>query len=118
LYGPAHTEMRGATFLFNLTDKAGQVYPFQRVEDGANRAGISLRSGCFCNPGIDELNHGISAEELETFFENRKTADYHEMIGHLGRWRGALRISLGYPTIKSDIEKFFSFAGKILDKNL
>lgn len=79
---------------------------------------ISLRSGCFCNPGIDEINHGISADDLKNFFINREHGDYHEMIQYLGRWRGAVRVSLGYPTTKGDIQKFFIFAGKFLNKKM
>ena len=116
LYGPAHTEKRGATFLLNFIDATGRMYPFQYIEESANAAMISLRSGCFCNPGIDEINHGISADELKNFFINRKYGDYHEMIEHLGRWRGALRVSMGVPTTKADIEKFVSFAKKFLNR--
>jgi selenocysteine lyase/cysteine desulfurase len=118
LYGPAHTEKRGATFLLNFIDAAGQMYPFQEIEDCANAALISLRSGCFCNPGIDELNHRISAEDLRNFFLNREHGDYHEMIRHLGRWRGAMRVSLGYPTTKADIDKFAGFAKGFLNKTI
>jgi selenocysteine lyase/cysteine desulfurase len=118
LYGPAHTEKRGATFLLNFIDAEGQTYPFQMIESRANAAQISLRSGCFCNPGIDELNHRISAENLRSFFLNRKSGDYDEMIQHLGRWRGAVRVSLGYPTTKADIDKFAAFAKGFLNKTI
>ena len=117
LYGPAHTEKRGATFLLNFVDAKGRMYPFQHIEACANEAMISLRSGCFCNPGIDEINHGISADDLKNFFLNRKHGDYYEMIEHLGRWRGALRVSLGYPTVKADIDKFAAFARRFLNKD-
>lgn len=118
LYGPAHTEKRGATFLLNFIDAEGNMYPFQHIEDCANAAMISLRSGCFCNPGIDETNHGISADDLKNFFTGREQGDYHEMIRHLGRWRGAVRVSMGYPTTKADIRKFFIFAGGFLNKRM
>ena len=118
LYGPANPEKRGATFLMNFMDAGGRMYPFQEIEDRANAAMISLRSGCFCNPGIDELNHGISGEELRNFFVSRNEGDYHEMIGHLGRWRGAVRVSLGYPTTRGDIEKFAGFARGFLNKKM
>jgi len=115
LYGPAHTEKRGGTFLMNLMDAEGRMYPFQDVEDRANAAMISLRSGCFCNPGIDELNHGISEEELRGFFVNRKDGDYHEMIqiwedgGEPYGFRSATRPQGGYREI-------CFVAGKFLNK--
>ncbi len=118
LYGPIHAKKRGATFLLNFIDANGRMYPFQHIENCANSMMISLRYGCFCNPGIDEINHGISAYDLENFFANRKYGDYYDMIEHLGKWRGAVRVSMGFPTTKTDIEKFFSFASAFLNKKL
>jgi selenocysteine lyase/cysteine desulfurase len=118
LYGPDRVENRGATFLLNFIDAGGSVYPFQHIEDCANAALISLRSGCFCNPGIDETNHDISTIDLKNFFMNRKHGDYYSMIEHLGKWRGAVRVSMGYPTTKADIDKFFNFAKRFLNKTM
>ena len=104
--------------MLNFMDEDGRIYPFQYIEHCANKVMISLRSGCFCNPGIDEINHKISVQDLENFFATRTHGDYDDMINHLGKWRGAVRISLGYPTTKADIEKFFSFAAQFLDKKI
>jgi molybdenum cofactor sulfurtransferase len=118
LYGPEHTEKRGGTFLMNFIDVAGQMYPFQQIEDCANAGMIALRSGCFCNPGIDEINHQLSANDLKDFFINRKEGDYNDMINHLGKLRGAVRVSIGFPTTIADIEKFIGFAKKFLNKKM
>lgn len=116
LYGPASTENRGGNFLMNFFDVHGRQYPFQYIEQLANEEIISCRTGCFCNPGIDELNHGLSADQLKKYFTSRDHGDYHDFIKFTGQLRGAVRISIGLATIKADIEKFMSFAGKFLNK--
>src|SRR5690606_23061006 len=55
LYGPDGTEARGATIAFNLLDPRGEVIDFRAVEQRASDAGISLRTGYFCNPGAAEF---------------------------------------------------------------
>lgn len=115
LYGPANTKDRGGTFLINFFDVYGQQYPFQYIEQQANEEMISLRSGCFCNPGIDELNNCLTADELKKYFTSRDYGDYDDMTQFLGKMRGAVRISIGMPTTKNDINKFICFAKKFLD---
>jgi molybdenum cofactor sulfurtransferase len=55
IYGPTDMEMRGATIAFNLLDPEGGLVDFRMVEQRANEAGISLRTGFFCNPGAAEF---------------------------------------------------------------
>ena len=38
-------------------NQEGVRYEFEQIEEMANQHNISLRSGCFCNPGIDEVNN-------------------------------------------------------------
>ena len=118
LYGPASTENRGGNFLMNFFDVQGRQYPFQYVEQLANKEIISCRTGCFCNPGIDELNHELSAEQLKKYFTSRDHGDYYDFINFTGQLRGAVRISIGLATIKADIEKFMNFAGNFLNKSI
>jgi len=118
LYGPAHVENRGGTFLLNFFDVYGQRYPFQYIEQIANAAMISLRTGCFCNPGIDELNHCLSADQLKNYFTSRDHGDYDDFIKFSGKMRGAVRISLGLPTTTTDIGKFIRFAKKLLNQTV
>lgn len=116
VYGPQDTENRGGNFLLNFFDVDGRQYPFQYIEDGANKEKISLRTGCFCNPGIDELNHCLSAEQLKAYFVSRESGDYFDFIQYTGKLRGAVRVSIGIPTTKTDLERFISFAKQLLDK--
>ncbi len=118
LYGPANTANRGGTFLINFFDADELVYPLQHVEKLAAENKISLRTGCFCNPGIDELNNWISAEELKKFFREREYGDYDDMIEFTGKMRGAVRISFGLATTTTDIVKFMHFAKSLLNKSI
>lgn len=116
LYGPHNTENRGGTFLMNFLDTNGQFYPPDYIEKLANGSMISLRTGCFCNPGIDELNHDISAETLKKYFAGRTSGDYFDMINFVGKIRGAVRLSVGLSTTIRDIEKFIQFATTLLNR--
>lgn len=118
LYGPSNVEKRGGTFLINFLDQHGQQYPIELVEQKANRNKISIRTGCFCNPGIDELNHSVSGQSLKEYFTCRNNGDYQDMIQFLGKRRGAVRVSLGLATTSQDIEKFTRFGRKLLNKTI
>lgn len=116
LYGPQTTERRGGTFLINFLDTQGQLYPFSYIEERANAWKISLRTGCFCNPGIDETNHGLSGAQLEGYFTSRRHGDYLDMISYLGALRGAVRVSIGIATVAADIHTFMAFSRTFLNK--
>jgi molybdenum cofactor sulfurtransferase len=115
LYGPKHTQNRGGTFLMNFFDEEGRGYPFYYIEQLANAEGISIRTGCFCNPGIDELNNDISEDELREYFATRSNGDSADMMQFLSRSRGAVRVSFGIPTTTGDIRRFILFAEKLLN---
>lgn len=109
VYGPLTTEMRGGTLIFNVLDTDGRVLPYELIEQLANSEMISLRTGCFCNPGIDEANNALNSEELSGFFKMTDKGNYKDMIQFLGRLRGAIRISLGMVANVEDVEVFLNF---------
>ncbi len=51
IYGPLDTTQRGGAVTANFFDPQGQPVDHRSIEAEANRAGISVRTGCFCNPG-------------------------------------------------------------------
>jgi molybdenum cofactor sulfurtransferase len=118
LYAPTYTENRGGTFLMNFLDVDGQSYSVGYIEQLANAEMISLRTGCFCNPGIDELNHSISAEQLKQYFTSRNQGDYDDMVNFLGKIRGAVRVSIGLSTTAADIGKFIRFVKTLVNKRV
>jgi selenocysteine lyase/cysteine desulfurase len=116
LYGPHTTEGRGATLAMNLYDAAGHVIDHQLVERTAGERGISLRTGCFCNPGAGELALGLTRQEIEacyaagdsglTYDDLRRCIDPHEA--------GAVRVSLGLVSNFADVLAFREFARGLL----
>src|SRR3954462_9271812 len=59
VYGPKSVEDRGPTIAFNVVDRAERAVPFASVEARARDEGVSLRGGCFCNPGASEAAFGF-----------------------------------------------------------
>ena len=114
VFGPRDITDRGATIIFNVFGKDGQPLPYWEVEAAANATNISLRTGCFCNPGIDEINNCLSSEELAGYFSSHSGGDFADMIVALGRMRGAIRISLGLASNFSDVYRFIIFLKRYL----
>ena len=116
LYGPRTTEGRGGTLALNLYDAAGRVIDHQLVERTAGERQISLRTGCFCNPGAGEVALGLTRQEIETCFaagdrhltydDLRRCIDPHEA--------GAIRVSLGLVSNFADVFAFREYARGLL----
>ncbi len=103
VYGPAGTEGRAGAIAFNLIDADGALVDHRLVEQRANEARISLRTGCFCNPGAGETALEISGEELEGCFAltDRMTVDtFRECLP--GKGSGAVRVSFGEASTFAD----------------
>jgi selenocysteine lyase/cysteine desulfurase len=109
LYGPTSAEDRGGAASFNVLDPEGAVVPYGIVERAAGSVGISLRGGCFCNPGAAEAALGLDRPEaLECYesmppgtFSLKKLAeclDYEVAVG-------ALRASIGIATNARDLDR-------------
>jgi molybdenum cofactor sulfurtransferase len=115
-FGPKTFDERGGTIIMNFFDPEGETIPIETIEKLANAHSISLRSGCFCNPGIDEINNCITTEELSRYFTSRDHGDYYEMIKLLGRMRGATRVSLGIATNSQDLATFLALIKTLRNK--
>ena len=113
IYGPASTDRRGGTITFNFYGPNGPV-DHRVVEQAANTAGISLRTGCFCNPGGGEVALDISGTELASCFRQPEHQahltldDFRLCID--GKSSGAVRVSLGLVSNLHDVERFLAFA--------
>ncbi len=119
LYGPSTMERRGGTVTVNFFDAHGRVIDHAIVEALANRRRISLRTGCFCNPGAGEMALGLSKGELETCFRRSGDRMSYEDFRHCidGKSTGAVRVSLGWVTNLADLDAFLAFAGSLLDRD-
>lgn len=82
IYGPPDLAARGGTVAFNVRGVL-----FSEVEARARDAGVSMRSGCFCNPGAAECAFSVVAE------------------AGLKATVGAVRASVGLANNRDDIER-------------
>jgi selenocysteine lyase/cysteine desulfurase len=118
LFGPKDTEGRGGAVTVNFYDRDGKAFDHRFIESEANKVNISLRTGCFCNPGAGEVALGISQVELDVCFTAPGHAD-HLSIDEFrkcidGKSSGAVRISVGMVTSFNDVQAFLSFARGLL----
>jgi selenocysteine lyase/cysteine desulfurase len=108
LYGPDSVHERGATIAFNLLGPDGAPIPYAAVERRAAERGIAIRGGCFCNPGASEAAFGFRGPDvarcLAATGKDFTVAGFARCMGP-DRPVGALRISLGYPSIAADLER-------------
>jgi selenocysteine lyase/cysteine desulfurase len=120
IYGPTDAKQRGGTIAFNLRDSAGAYFPFQQVEAEANQANISIRAGCFCNPGAGEYSLTHVAEDVRRCVEVSTTGDlfdldvYHDCLGD--KATGAVRVSLGLVSNFEDVSRFLDFLAGFHDR--
>lgn len=115
IFGPKDHLNVGGTIILGFYNKNGERYEFEQIEEMANGYNISLRSGCFCNPGIDETNNCLTDNELATYYSSHDNGDYKDMIKFLGKMRGATRISVGIATTKGDIDQLMKFMVELLN---
>jgi selenocysteine lyase/cysteine desulfurase len=118
VYGPHDGACRGATVAFNLLDDAGAVIPYALVEQDARAARVSIRGGCFCNPGASEKAFGFRAEEAARCL-TATAAQGWTLIRFAECMRGypvgAVRASFGAPSNAEDLRRLVAvverFAG-------
>jgi selenocysteine lyase/cysteine desulfurase len=115
IYGPTTLDDRGATIAFNFLHPDGGVVDERYVDRVARRHSISLRTGCFCNPGAGEVAFTISRETLVggEFGHGMSLDDYVDAIGLPSG--GAVRVSLGLPSNQADVDRFAEFAAVFAD---
>jgi selenocysteine lyase/cysteine desulfurase len=120
LYGPTNTRMRGGTITLNFYDPEGHLLDYRRIEELANEQGISLRTGCFCNPGAGEVAEGLTREDMLAGLaesEDMTLPRFIQLIQHRGnKSAGAIRISVGLATNFADVYRFMQFAASFLNK--
>ncbi len=118
IYGPRGTGGRGGTVTMNFCDPDGRLVDHQLIEEQAGHRRISLRTGCFCNPGAGEMALGLSRDELVSCFSRRPDGMTYEEFRTCidGKGSGAVRVSLGIASNFADVQAFLEFAGELLDR--
>jgi selenocysteine lyase/cysteine desulfurase len=121
LYGPATMEQRGGTVTLNFYDPSGFLLDYRRVEELAAQANISLRTGCFCNPGAGETAEDLNADDMRAGIEQvgseiNLQRFLQVMQARSGKSAGAIRISTGLASNFKDITRFLAFAAGFKDQ--
>jgi len=121
IHGPSTTENRGGTITSTISDPDGVPYPGARIEELAGEANISIRTGCFCNPGAGEMAFGIEPAILEQWFERPTDVGFQELVGEVRAQTGmelsALRVSVGLATNFADVHRLMQFLDSLRDKS-
>ena len=123
LYGPANTNMRGGTVTMNFYDPNGHLIDYRRIEELAGEARISLRTGCFCNPGAGETAEDLNEEDMragisELGAEVNLQRFLHVMQDRGGKSAGAIRVSTGVASNFADVDRFLNFANDFRDQTV
>ena len=115
IYGPRTWERRGATIAFNFLHPDGRIVDERYVDRVAAAHNVSLRTGCFCNPGAGEIAFTIARETLVggEFGDGMTLDDYVRTIGLPSG--GAIRASLGIASNFADLYRFTDFAQEFID---
>jgi selenocysteine lyase/cysteine desulfurase len=118
IFGPTDLTDRGGTVAFSFLDPAGKALDYRHTEVLASEAGISLRTGCFCNPGAGEIAHEIMREEIGRCFVSEEAVTYpqlYAMMQESGKTASTFRVSLGIASNFADVQRFIEFARSLRD---
>jgi selenocysteine lyase/cysteine desulfurase len=105
-------ESCGAVVTFNVLDDAGRAVPFADVEARARAAHVSVRGGCFCNPGASEAAFGFDPERTAACIAETRRTGWN--LGEFARRMracggahaiGAVRASLGIASNECDVSR-------------
>ena len=119
LYGPASTIMRGGTVTMNFYDPDGHLIDYRRIDELAGQQGISLRTGCFCNPGAGEWAEGLTEDDMLAGLSQGLDITlplFLQIVQRRGKSAGAIRVSLGLVSNFADVERFVEFASGFRDQ--
>ena len=121
LFGPRDGTARGGTLAIAFLDPEGTAMDERRIEALAAEAGISLRTGCFCNPGAGEIAHGLSAEQMIAFFTSGERVTFAQLRSTVrksyGKSISSIRVSVGIASNFADVFRFVEFARGFLERS-
>jgi selenocysteine lyase/cysteine desulfurase len=120
VFGPTDTADRGGTVTFIMHDVDGRPIDDRRVEELANRVNISLRTGCFCNPGAGEIAHGLTPEHMRGYFGHHDALSFldlrSDMLARHELLVAAIRVSVGVASNFADVYRLMCFLQGFLDQ--
>jgi molybdenum cofactor sulfurtransferase len=118
VHGPVGMRDRGGTVALNVLRPDGLVVDYRVVEARAREAGISVRGGCFCNPGAAEHAFGFTPQDSARCF-GAAAAEGFDLDGlracMRGRPVGAIRVSVGMSNTEADVTRFLDLLAGFRD---
>jgi molybdenum cofactor sulfurtransferase len=122
ILGPESVVARGGTVTFTVHDVHGRPVDDRRVERLASQERISVRTGCFCNPGAGEVAFGLEAAPLRALFASSESLSETELrsrvLAEQGRFVSAVRASLGVASNFADAERLVCFLAGFRDRTV
>ena len=105
----------------NFYDPGGHLVDYRRLEELAAQVDISLRTGCFCNPGAGEAAEDLTVDDLragiaEVGADINLQRFLHFLQHRGGKSAGAIRVSMGLASNFADVERFVAFAASLRDQ--
>jgi molybdenum cofactor sulfurtransferase len=121
LYGPSTTVDRGGIVTMNCYDPEGRLLDYRRIEELASERGISLRTGCFCNPGAGEVAESLTEDDMLAAAAEGAAMTLPRFVQLMldegsGKSAGAMRVSLGIASNAADVDRFIAFIGTLRDQ--
>jgi selenocysteine lyase/cysteine desulfurase len=120
IYGPVGSAARGGTVTLNLYDPEGHLLDYRRVEELAAAERISLRTGCFCNPGAGETAEGLTEADMLAGLESSSPMTLPRFLQLIqyrgGKSAGAIRVSFGFLSNFTDAQRVLEFVASLRDQ--
>lgn len=104
VYGPTTMEQRGGTIALNITNPAGACISYAAIEQLAAARNISLRGGCFCNPGAGSKAFDLDNDTMHYLLNSLQVKTKTE-----ANVPGAVRISFGLANNQADVDATIQF---------
>ncbi len=121
IHGPQNLMDRGGTLALNLLDPDGGAISSGQVEHLAAKARISLRTGCFCNPGCGETTYAIPRDLMRTFFVGGEGLYFNQLVEIMQERHNisvsAIRVSVGLATNFADVYRLLAFFARFRDRS-
>lgn len=116
IYGPHAPTQRGGAIAFNVLDRRGEVVPYPRIEAAARDVGISVRGGCFCNPGASEAAFGTEPSRLARCLDALGDGFTPQRLADCsGNAVGAIRASVGLANDDRDVDRLVELLERFAD---
>lgn len=108
IHSPSNTDI----VTFSLLRRGVHVNAWE-VEKAASERRICFRTGCFCNPGVNEKIFGYDVADFERLLATSRSGDdvtlerFKSVSG--GKSIGAIRVSFGYANNLFDVQRALEF---------